>query len=145
MLAVGSDHGGLALKQAVLEHLDAQGIPYKDFGCYDTNSVDYPTIAAPVAHAIAAGEYEMGLLFCGTGIGMSLAANKVRGIRAALCENPFSARMAREHNDAHILCMGGRVLGPAIAIEMVDAFLHAQFQGDRHTGRVAAIMEIENS
>ena len=105
--------------------------------------MDYPTVAEPLSQAIADGTYERGILICGTGIGMSIAANKVKGIRAACCENAFSAQMAREHNDAHILCLGARVLGPAVALTMVDAFLNSSFAGGRHCNRVNLISEME--
>ncbi|PWL43379.1 ribose 5-phosphate isomerase B [Christensenella sp. MSJ-20] len=143
MLAIGCDHGGFELKQAIMEHLREKGIEYYDFGCYSTESMDYPTVAEPLAQAIADGTYERGILICGTGIGMSIAANKVKGIRAACCENAFSAQMAREHNDAHILCLGARVLGPAVALTMVDAFLNSSFAGGRHCNRVNLISEME--
>jgi ribose 5-phosphate isomerase B len=143
MLAIGCDHGGFELKQAIMEHLKEKGIEFHDFGCYSTESMDYPTVAQPVAQAIADGKFERGILICGTGIGMSIAANKVHGIRAACCENSFSAQMAREHNDAHILCLGARVLGPAVALTMVDAFLNSSFAGGRHCNRVNLISEME--
>ncbi|MBE5781055.1 MAG: ribose 5-phosphate isomerase B [Clostridiales bacterium] len=144
MLAIGCDHGGFELKQVLIDHLKARGVEVKDFGCYSADSVDYPTIAEPVCNAIVGGECEKGILICGTGIGMSLAANKVKGIRAACCENSFSARMSREHNNAHILCLGARVTGPSVAMDMVDAFLDTEFAGGRHANRVNLITEIEN-
>ena len=133
MIAIGSDHGGYVLKQEILAYLDSQGIEYRDFGCYNENAVDYPDIARPVAQGVADGTYEKGILICGTGIGISIAANKVNGIRAALCHDCFSAQATREHNDANILAMGGRVVGPGLAVMIVDTFLHTPFSGDeRH-------------
>ena len=143
MIALGSDHGGWALKQEVMKHLDARGLEYKDYGTYSEDSCDYPDYAGPAARAVASGECDRGIVLCTTGIGMSIAANKVKGIRAACCENAFSAQMAREHNDAHILCLGARVLGPAVALTMVDAFLNSSFAGGRHCNRVNLISEME--
>ena len=142
-IAIGSDHGGFALKQDIIAYLMENGHEITDFGCMDTNAVDYPDIAAPVANAVIGGAFDKGILVCGTGIGMSIAANKVKGIRAALCENPFSARMAGEHNNAHILCLGGRVLGPSLACEMVEAFLGAGFV-QRHQTRLDKIAGLES-
>lgn len=140
MIAIGSDHGGYVLKQEILAYLDSQGIEYRDFGCYNENAVDYPDIARPVAQGVADGTYEKGILICGTGIGISIAANKVKGIRAALCHDCFSAQATREHNDANILAMGGRVAGPGLAVMIVDTFLHTPFSGDeRHMRRIAKI------
>ena len=137
MIAIGSDHGGYVLKQEILAYLDSQGIEYRDFGCYNENAVDYPDIARPVAQGVADGTYEKGILICGTGIGISIAANKVNGIRAALCHDCFSAQATREHNDANILAMGGRVVGPGLAVMIVDTFLHTPFSGDeRHMSRI---------
>jgi ribose 5-phosphate isomerase B len=144
MIAIGADHGGYELKETVKKHLEEMGIEYKDFGTYDTSSVDYPLIAAQVAQAVAAGEYERGILICGTGLGMSIAANKVDGIRAACCSDSFSAEYARRHNDANILCMGGRVIGAGLACSLVDAYFSAEFEGGRHTRRLNEIKEIEN-
>lgn len=145
ILAIGSDHGGYELKEEIKKHLDARGVAYKDFGCHSTASVDYPTVAAEVAQAIADGKYARGLLFCGTGIGISIAANKVKGIRAACCSDYFSAKYTRLHNDANILCMGGRVVGAGLAAELVDVFLDTEFEGgERHARRVGLISEIES-
>lgn len=145
ILAIGSDHGGYELKEEIKRHLDARGVAYKDFGCHSTASVDYPTVATEVGHAVAGGEYARGLLFCGTGIGISIAANKVRGIRAACCSDYFSAKYTRLHNDANILCMGGRVVGAGLACELVDAFLDTEFEGgERHTRRLCLISDIES-
>ena len=145
MIAVGSDHGGYALKEAIKEHLTQRGIQFRDFGTIDGSSCDYPDIAKAVANAVVNdAEIERGLLFCGTGIGISMAANKVKGIRAACCSDTFSAKFTRLHNDANILCMGGRVVGVGLAIEMVDAYLDAKFEGDRHQRRVDMITAMEN-
>ncbi len=146
ILAIGSDHGGYELKEEIKKHLDARGVAYKDFGCHSTASVDYPTVAAEVAQAIADGQYTRGLLFCGTGIGISIAANKVKGIRAACCSDYFSAKYTRLHNDANILCMGGRVVGAGLAAELVDVFIDTEFEGGaRHTRRVDLISELESA
>lgn len=144
MIAIGSDHGGFALKQELMKHLDANGVAYKDFGCYDENSVDYPDIAKAVGEAVVSGEFEKGCLICGTGIGISIAANKVKGVRAALCGDWFSAKYTRLHNDANIICFGGRVIGSGLACELLDVFLATEFEGGRHERRVAKISEIEN-
>ena len=119
MIAVGCDHGGYELKKEILAYLDQKGIEYKDFGCDSTASVDYPVYARKVAHAILDGSCEKGILICGTGIGISIAANKIPGIRAALCTDCFCAQTTREHNDANILALGGRVVGPGLAIKIV--------------------------
>ena len=144
MIAIGADHGGYELKKAVIEHLEKRGIDYKDFGTYSGEAVDYPVIAEAVGKAVAAGEFERGILVCGTGIGMSMAANKVKGIRAACCSDTFSAKFTRLHNDANILCFGGRVVGAGLALEIVDAYLDAEFEGGRHEKRVKMLMDIEN-
>ena len=141
-IAIGCDHGGIVLKPAVIGVLESRGIEVKDFGCYDENSVDYPDYAKPVAHAVADGECDRGILICGTGIGISITANKIRGIRAALCSDCFSAEATRLHNDANILAMGARVLGPGLAIKIVDTFLNTPFSGDeRHARRIRKIEE----
>lgn len=140
MIALGSDHGGFALKKEVIKYLEEKGFSFKDFGCPDTASCDYPQYAKEVAEAVASGEYEKGILICGTGIGISIAANKVKGIRCALCHDCFSAEATREHNNANILAMGGRVVGPGLAIKIVDTFLNTPFSNDeRHIRRVNAI------
>ncbi len=140
MIAIGSDHGGYALKCAVMEHLKKRGLEYKDFGCYSEASCDYPDIAKPVARAVASGECERGILICGTGIGISITANKVKGIRAALCSDCFSAEATRQHNDANILAMGARVLGEGLALKIVDTFLDTPFSNDeRHIRRINKI------
>ena len=145
VLAVGSDHGGYELKEAVKGYLTEKGIAFRDFGTIDGSSCDYPDIAKAVATAIIEdAEIERGLLFCGTGIGISIAANKIKGIRAACCSDTFSAKYTRLHNDANILCMGGRVVGAGLAIEMVDAYLNAEFEGGRHQRRVDMISALED-
>ena len=142
MIALGCDHGGFELKQEVIQYLKANQIEYKDYGCYDTASVDYPVYARKLAKAILDGETEKGILICGTGIGISIAANRIKGIRAALCSDCFSAQATREHNDANILCMGGRVVGAGLAIKIVDTFLHTEFSNDeRHIRRIDLIEE----
>lgn len=144
MLAIGSDHGGYELKEEIKKYLDEQKILYKDFGTDSAASVDYPDIAYPVAKAVADGECEKGILCCGTGIGISMAANKVKGIRAACCSDCFSAKLTRQHNDANILCMGGRVVGVGKALMMVDLFLHTEFEGGRHQKRIDKLTALEN-
>ena len=142
MIALGCDHGGFELKQEVIQYLKANQIEYKDYGCYDTASVDYPVYARKVAKVILDGEAEKGILICGTGIGISIAANRIKGIRAALCSDCFSAQATSEHNDANILCMGGRVVGAGLAIKIVDTFLHTEFSNDeRHIRRIDLIEE----
>lgn len=144
MLAIGCDHGGLDLKNELVRHLNERGIPYRDFGITEYKSVDYPAIAIQVARAVANGECEQGVLCCGTGIGMSLAANKVKGIRAAALSDHYSARYTRLHNDANILCLGGRVVGPGVGVELLDIFLDTPYEGGRHARRVQMITDIEN-
>ncbi len=137
MIAVGCDHGGYELKLEVLKHLEEQGIEYRDFGCDSPASVDYPVYAKKVAGAIQRGEAELGILICGTGIGISMAANKQKGIRAALCTDCYMAEMTRFHNNANILCMGGRVLGSGTALKIVDTFLNTPFSNEaRHQARI---------
>ena len=143
MIAIGADHGGFELKESVKKFLDEKGIEYKDFGTHSAESVDYALIAKEVATAVAKGDYDKGILICGTGIGISMAANKVKGIRAACCSDYFSAKFTRLHNDANILCFGGRVVGAGLANELVDVFLNTEFEGGRHARRVAKIMDIE--
>lgn len=135
-IAIGSDHAGFNLKEAVKDILAEVGHTCEDFGCHDTTSVDYPDIAFTVADAVAAGRFEQGILVCGSGIGMSIVANKVDGIRAALCHDTFCAKGAREHNNANILCMGERVIGQGLAKEIVIAYLTSEFEGGRHARRV---------
>lgn len=142
MIALGSDHGGYALKQEVMKHLEQRGIEYKDYGCYSEASCDYPEFAHAVGKAVANKECELGILICGTGIGISIAANKIKGVRAALCHDCFSAEATREHNDANILAMGARVIGVGHALKIVDTFLDTPFSKDeRHIRRIAAIEE----
>lgn len=143
-IAIGCDHGGFQLKAEVTRLLVEMGVEYHDFGCFSQESVDYPDYAEKVARAVARGEYPLGILLCGTGLGVSIAANKVKGIRAVVCHDTFSARMSREHNDANILAMGGRVVGPDLAREVARTFLTGKFSGDaRHGRRVAKITAIE--
>lgn len=145
MIAVGCDHGGFELKLAVLKYLEEKGIEYKDFGTYSADSVDYPVFAEKTANAVVSGECELGLLFCGTGIGISMAANKVKGVRAACCSDKFSVEMTRLHNNANILCLGGRVVSNEEGVELVDIFLKTPFSGDeRHQKRIDMVMAIEN-
>jgi ribose 5-phosphate isomerase B len=144
MIAIGCDHGGYEIKNAVIEYLKENGMDYQDYGCYSTDSVDYPVYAYKVASAIVSGEAELGILCCGTGIGISMAANKVKGIRAAVCSDEFCAEMTRRHNNANILCMGGRVINSAKAVQLADIFLHTDFEGGRHANRVQMITDIEN-
>lgn len=140
MIGIGSDHGGYGLKQEIMKHLDEKGIAYKDYGTYSEESCDYPVYGKAVAHAVADGVCEKGILICGTGIGISITANKVPGIRAALCHDCFSAQATREHNDANILAMGARVIGPGHALMVVDTFLETPFSGDeRHIRRIQQI------
>ena len=140
MIAIGSDHGGFALKQEIMEHLKKRGLEYKDFGTYSEDSCDYPVYGKAVAKAVAAGECKRGIIICGTGIGISITANKVPGVRAALCGDCFSAKATREHNDANILALGARVTGPGLALMIVDTFLDTPFSGDeRHVRRISMI------
>jgi ribose 5-phosphate isomerase B len=143
-IAIGSDHAGLSLKNEVVKHLERRGIEFKDFGTFTEDSTDYPDYAEEVAEEVAAKNFDFGILVCGTGIGISIAANKVPGIRAALCSDTFSAHSSREHNDANILALGARVLGIGLALDIVDNFLNASFLGDRHLKRVNKITAIEN-
>lgn len=144
MIAIGCDHGGYELKLAIIEHLKEKGIQVKDFGCDSTASVDYPDYAYPVAKAVADGECEKGILICGTGIGMSIAANKVKGIRCALCGDTFSAHATREHNDSNVLALGARVTGLNLALDIVDTWLDAEFMGGRHIQRIKKITKIQD-
>ena len=140
MIAIGSDHGGFALKQALMKHLEARGLAYKDYGTYTEASCDYPVYAKAVANAVANGECERGIIICGTGIGVSITANKIPGIRAALCGDCFSAEATRQHNDANILCMGARVTGEGLALKIADIFLDTPFSEDeRHKRRISMI------
>ena len=142
-IIIGSDHGGIHLKEVLKQHLTERGIEVHDAGTYTEESCDYPDIALQVCRAVTAGDGDRGVLVCGTGIGMSMAANKVKGIRAALCGDVFSAIMSREHNDANVICLGERVLGPGLAVCILDAWLDTEFAGGRHARRVDKIMAIE--
>lgn len=142
-IALGSDHAGFQLKNEIISHLKEKGYDLKDFGTYGTDSCDYPDYAVVVAKEVAAKNYDFGILVCGTGIGISIAANKVKGIRAALCGDTFSAHSCREHNDANILALGQRVVGTGLALDIVDTFLKAQFLGGRHQNRVNKINNLE--
>jgi ribose 5-phosphate isomerase B len=136
---VGADHAGLALKQALVEALAGRELTVEDLGTHDTQSCDYPDFAHDVARRVAAGEGDLGLLVCGSGVGMSIAANRHEGVRAVVCSEPYSAGMARRHNDANVLCLGSRVVGGGLAEQILDAFLSAEFEGGRHAKRVAKI------
>lgn len=142
-VAIGADHGGYRLKEDIKGLLEDLGVDYKDFGTHSTESVDYPDVALPVAQSVADGLFDRGILICGTGIGIGIAANKVRGIRAALVHDTFSAHASREHNDANILTMGERVIGPGLARDIVTIWLATDFEGGRHERRVEKIMAIE--
>ncbi len=144
MIALGSDHGGFALKQVVIKHLEERGLEYKDFGTYDTNSCDYPIFGKAAAEAVANGECDKGIVICTTGLGISMVANKVKGIRCALCSEPHSARLTREHNDANVLALGGALIGPDMAVDIVDTFLDTAFSGlEKHCRRIAEISDME--
>ncbi|MBR4703690.1 MAG: ribose 5-phosphate isomerase B [Oscillospiraceae bacterium] len=145
MIALGSDHGGYALKEEIKKYLTEKGIPFIDFGTDSEESCDYPEFAEKVCRSVLAGESEKGILCCGTGIGMSMAANKIRGIRCALCSDGYSAEMTRRHNDANVLSLGGRVVGPGLALEIVEIFLRTPFEGGRHARRVSKVMALEQS
>ncbi len=143
MIALASDHGGYRLKEEIKKILEDGGYEVRDLGTGDEESVDYPDYGHQAARAVARGECQLGILICGTGIGMSITANKVRGIRAALCHDSFSARMSREHNDASILCLGQRVVGTGLALEIVRVWLESSFSGGRHSRRVQKIENYE--
>lgn len=140
-IAIGSDHGGFELKAKIAEYLEGKGIEIKDFGTFTNESCDYPVFAKEVATEVANGSFNRGILICGTGIGVSIVANKVKGIRAALCFDAFCAKMSREHNNANILCLGQRVLSKDLALEIVDIWLKTDFEGGRHQRRVDLIEE----
>lgn len=144
MIALGCDHGGYNLMVAIKAYLKENRVAYRDYGTDSEESVDYPVYAYKVAKAVAEGDCELGILCCGTGIGISMAANKVKGVRAAVVNNAFGAEMTRRHNHANILCMGGRVITPEQAVEFTDIFLHTPEEGGRHDNRVAMITDIEN-
>lgn len=144
MLAIGSDHGGYELKQEVIKYLAEHQIEYKDFGCYDKASCDYPAFGQAVAKAVASGTCDRGIVICTTGIGISIAANKVKDIRCALCSDTVSAKLTREHNNANVLALGAGIVGPNLALSIVDTFLNTAFPGEeKHSRRVAAIQAIE--
>lgn len=143
MLAIGSDHGGFELKTHVIRHLKEKGIEMRDFGCYDEASVDYPDIAEQAGNAVVSGACDRGILICGTGIGISIAANKIKGIRAAVCGDVYSAKMTKMHNDANILCLGGRVIGRELAFMIVDTWLETEYMGGRHAARLEKIKALE--
>lgn len=143
VIAIASDHAGFNLKQEVKKHLDELGVAYKDYGTYENKSCNYPDYAEALCRGIQAGDSDLGILVCGTGVGMSMAANKCRGIRAACCSDTFSARMTRMHNDANVLCFGARVVGEGVALELVDAFLSAEYEGGRHQARVDMLTALE--
>lgn len=144
MIAIGSDHGGYELKEAVKSYFDSENIHYKDLGTYSNESVDYSDIGLLVAKAVTSGECDSGIVICGTGIGISIAVNKVPGIRAALCTDPYMARMAREHNNANVLALGGRVIGTGLALDIVKTFIETPFSNEgRHQNRIDKIKAIE--
>ena len=142
-VVVGSDHGGFELKEVLKKHLEGKGFDVVDVGAYDTNSVDYPDIAVKACEKVTSGECNFGVLVCGTGIGISIAANKVSGIRCALVGNEYSAEMTKRHNNANMLAFGGRVTGPDLAKNILDAYINAEFEGGRHQKRVDKISAIE--
>ena len=143
MIAIGSDHGGFELKEVIKKHLESRGFSFKDFGTLTGEAVDYPDIAEAVCKPVANGEFEFGILVCGTGIGISIAANKVRGIRAAHVTDPYSSEKAKQHNNANIITLGGRITGSDLALKIVDAYIDAEFEGGRHQKRVDKIMNLE--
>jgi len=142
-IALGSDHGGYGLKELIKKHLQEKGLDIKDFGTDSTTSTDYPDFARAVGEAVVAGDFDRGILVCGTGIGISIAANKVPGIRCALLSDCFSAKATRQHNNANIMALGERVVGPGLALEIVDTWLGTEFEGGRHQNRIDKITEIE--
>jgi len=144
MIAIGSDHGGYELKGEVIAWLKENNYEYMEFGCMDGNSIDYPNVAEEVCAKVLDGTAEYAILICGTGIGISMAANKINGIRAALCTDTYMAKFTRLHNNANTLCMGGRVLGAGAALEIVDTFLETGFEGGRHQRRIDLLTDIEN-
>ena len=144
MIAIGSDHGGYLLKEEIKKHLKEKGYEVKDFGTDSTASCDYPVYAEKVCRAVQSGECEKGILICGTGIGMSMCANKCKGIRAAVCGDHFSAEFTRKHNNANVLCLGARVIGAGVAMQLVDIFLTTEYEGGRHEKRVEMMMQLEN-
>ena len=140
MIALGSDHGGYDMKQVVIGYLEENGIEYRDYGCYDKTSCDYPEFGRAAAQAVADGECEKGIIICTTGIGISMVANRIKGVRAALCMEPYGAKMTRLHNDANVLALGGAMIGPNMAREIVEVFLNTEFSyGENHIRRVGKI------
>jgi len=144
-VAIGCDHRGFALKQVIISFLQTNGYGYQDFGCRSTEPVDYPDIAQKVGEAVASGDFDLGILVCATGIGMCIASNKVKGVRAALCHNVFAAQRARQHNDANVLCLGGEDVDSGSALEIVRTFLTTDFEGGRHARRVDKIKALEEA
>ena len=142
-IAIGCDHGGYLLKQDILIWMEENDIDYEDYGCFSTESVDYPVYGEKVARAVASGECDKGIVICTTGIGISIAANKVKGIRCAHCADPLSAEMTRRHNDANVLALGAGMVGPKLAVRMVEVFLNTEFEGGRHARRVSQLDAIE--
>lgn len=143
-IAIGSDHGGFELKGHVINYLRSKNIDVEDFGTYSEASVDYPDCAVPVCNAVLDKKADCGILICGTGIGISISANKITGIRAALCSDTYSARMTKQHNNANVICLGGRVIGRELAFDIIDAYLNAEFEGGRHQNRIDKIHALEN-
>lgn len=143
MLAIGCDHGGFELKTHIIKHLEERGIELKDFGTFDENSCDYPDIAEKVCNSVIGGECDRGILVCGTGIGMSIAANKIKGIRAALCTDVYSAKMTKQHNNSNVICLGGRVTGRELVFMIVDTWYDETFLGGRHQNRIDKISGLE--
>ena len=144
MIAIGSDHAGYELKREVIKYLEEKKVEFIELGCMNGESCDYPLVAEEVCKKVTSGEAEKAILICGTGIGISIAANKIKGIRAALCTNEYMAKYTRYHNDANVLCMGGRVIGAGVACEITEAFLSSKFEGGRHQRRVDQITSLEN-
>lgn len=142
-IAIGSDHAGYALKNHLKAHMEGRGIQVEDLGGFDPEPIDYPVAGLRVAKAVAAGDYDLGVLICGTGVGISISANKVRGIRAVVCSEPYSAVLSRRHNNSNILALGARVVGDELAVMILDQWLDAEFEGGRHARRVGLIGEIE--
>jgi ribose 5-phosphate isomerase B len=143
-IAIGCDHRGFGLKEPIISFLQNEGYSYQDLGCHSTEPVDYPDIAQKVGEAVASGSFEQGILICSTGIGMCMAANKIKGVRAALCHNVFAAQRARQHNDANVLCLGGEDVDASVALEIVKTFLTTDFEGGRHARRVNKIRALES-
>ncbi len=141
-IALGADHGGYQLKEQIKKYLEDKGLEVLDLGAYSTDSVDYPEFGRAVGEAVVEGKADRGIIVCGTGIGISIAANKVKGVRAALCTNTTMARLTREHNDANVLALGARMVGDVLALEMIDTFLNTEFEGGRHATRVGKIEEL---